>query len=155
MNAVLIDRLKQLFSYNPDTGLFKRKLSRGNAKKGTVVGRLDTKGYLRVCVDGKDYKLHRLAWLLTYGDWPEDQIDHINGDKTDNWISNFRDCNCSENCSNQHGPRKNNKLGLQGVHQIGHNRFRAKFRSQHLGVFTDIQEAHNSYMEAKIASNTY
>ena len=155
MNAVLIDLLNQLFHYDPETGVFTRKVSRGNTKEGTVVGRPDTKGYLRVCVNGKDYKLHRLAWLMTYGEWPKDQIDHINGDKTDNRINNLRDCSCSDNCSNQHGARRNNKLGLQGVHQIGGSRFRATFRSKHLGVFTDMNEAHKAYMEAKIASNTY
>lgn len=152
MKAELIDRLKQLFHYDPDTGSIVRKVSRGNAKVGTVVGRPDTKGYLRVCVDGKDYKAHRLAWLMYYGEWPNDQIDHINGDKTDNRISNLRDCNTSLNCCNQHKARVNNKLGVQGVHQIGNNRYRATFRGKHIGVYKTTNDAYKAYKEAKHAS---
>ena len=138
------------FSYDPDTGTITRIRSRGNVRAGSVVGRPDNRGYLRVHFDGKDYKAHRLAWFLYYGEWPSLQLDHINGNKQDNRIVNLRQCTTEQNCANQHGPRKNNRLGCQGVHRIvSSGKYRSVFRGAHLGCFSTLEEASAVYQSAK------
>jgi len=74
------ERLKELLTYNPDTGVFTRKkVSRGGRWK---VGTLDGTGYIHTRVDYKIYLAHRLAWLYMYGEFPTETIDHINHNKT-------------------------------------------------------------------------
>jgi hypothetical protein len=86
------DRLNELFDYNRETGVFTRRITVWyNAKAGDVVGHLSGDGYLHCAVDGAKYKLHVLAWKIHYGQWPSDQIDHINLIRTANWISNLRE----------------------------------------------------------------
>lgn len=140
--------------YCPDSGIFTRKVSAGNTKAGSSIGNQDKKGYLKALVLGKYVKLHRLAWFYVYGKWPTDQVDHINGHKTDNRISNLRDCGCSENCLNQTGPRKNNQSGYQGVHRISKTgRYRAACTVEgvkhSLGVFASAEEASHAYSQFK------
>ena len=84
-------RLKELFYYDPVTGVFTRLHSTSNVKAGRATGNLNTGGHLGFLVDKKMYQAHRLAWLYVHGDWPNSQIDHINGVRTDNRIENLRD----------------------------------------------------------------
>ena len=78
------NRLKEIFTYDKSTGIFFRV-------KGTrKVGYVNTKGYIRISVDGKGYFAHHLAWLYVYGIFPETTIDHINHVRTDNSIDNLR-----------------------------------------------------------------
>lgn len=137
-------------SYDPETGLFSRICSTGNRKAGTKIGSKSAKGYMKAMVLGEYVKLHRLAWFYVHGEWPEGQIDHINGVKDDNRMANLRAVDTSTNCSNQLGPRKNNRIGYQGVHKIAKTgRFRAKCNIRciryDLGVFATAQEAHLAY----------
>lgn len=146
--------LLEAVSYDPLTGVFIRRVSAGNAKKGTVFGNLDAKGYLKGRVCGKYVRLNRLAWFYSYGDWPTNQIDHIDGDRTNNRLKNLRECDTSSNCLNQRKPRVNNALGVQGVNRIqktGRYRARAtiKGKSHHLGVFPTVEEASKAYQEFK------
>lgn len=146
--------LLNFVTYTPSTGIFIRKVSAGNSVAGKVLGNLSKQGYLKAMVLGEYVKLHRLAWFYVHGVWPTDQIDHINGNKTDNRLSNLRVCNTSTNCLNQVGARKNNKAGYQGVHQIVKTgRFRAGCTIQgvkyHLGVFATAEEAHAAYLNFK------
>ena len=142
--------LHEAFHYDPGTGVVTRKYSAGNVKAGSPCGRPDSKGYLRVFFRGKDHKIHRLAWYLHYGEWPKTQLDHRDGDKTNNRISNLRECNTSINCANQHGPRKNNRLGIQGVHYVSSiDKYRATFRGKGLGCFSTPEEAQEAYLQAK------
>ena len=144
------DRLLSKLSYDPDTGVFTRKVSAGNTSMGSIAGRPDTKGYLRVHLDGRDYRLHRLAWFYSYGVWPTDQIDHINGVTSDNRISNLRESNNVGNCLNQRKPRANNKLHAHGVHTMKKTgRFRAVLQGNHLGCFATVDEASLYYQKAK------
>lgn len=137
-------------AYDPLTGALVRKHSAGNVAAGAVCGSPDTKGYLRTHFNGKRYKNHRIAWLMHYGTWPLQQLDHINGDKQDNRIENLRECSTAENCINQHGPRNNNSIGYQGVHVIKKTgRFRAVLRGKHLGCFSTPELAHQTYLHAK------
>ncbi len=108
-------KLKALFYYDPKTGIFKYKSK--TAKRvhiDCVAGYLQQNGYYYISIKYKSYSVHRLAWLYTYGYFPENEIDHINRIKSDNRIINLREtsrqCN-SRNC----GLSNNNISGIKGV----------------------------------------
>lgn len=148
-----VERLKQKLSYNSNTGLFTWKRSRGPGKEGAVAGRLHNQGYIRISIDYKDYLAHRLAWLYVYGEWPSDEIDHVNGIKTDNRICNLRAATREENCRNV-TVNKRNRLGIKGVSERNDckNRFRAKIMINGkvvvLGQYKTAEEAKAAYNEA-------
>ncbi len=102
---------KRYVSYDPETGEFVRvDGSRAGCKHTDLSG----KTYLRIMINGKRYRSHRLAWLFITGEMPENQIDHINGDGTDNRACNLRAVTQLENSKNQRLAR-NNTTGLSGV----------------------------------------
>lgn len=110
------ERLKEVLDYDPDTGIFTRRLTRGGYKKNTVAGSKGVYGdfYSYIKIDETRYAAHRLAWLYVYGYFPENQIDHIDRVRINNRIKNLREaspvCN-SRNC----GIAKNNISGITGV----------------------------------------
>ena len=138
------DRLKELLEYDPKTGKFFWRVARG-VRVGAEAGSVDSEGYICIGVDWKTYKAHRLAWLYVHGYLPENQIDHIDRDPSNNRIKNLREvsviCN-SRNCGN---PRTN-RSGVRGVSwhkstgkwqvQIEVNQ-----RNFHLGYYDDFTEA--------------
>jgi hypothetical protein len=108
-------RLKELLKYDPDTGLFTWLVNRSRkARFGLIAGYTDKQGYSKIIISGVSYKAHRLAWIYIYGSFPENGIDHINKNKSDNRIENLRDCDQSENMRNQK-LYKSNKSGVPGV----------------------------------------
>ena len=108
-------KLKELFHYCPNTGTFTRiKTITYNAKAGDIAGTHESNGYRRICIDGKNYRYHRLVWLYTYGVWPIEHIDHINGDPSDNRIINLREATSAQNNRNKL-IRFDNKSGFKGV----------------------------------------
>lgn len=95
------DRLRELLHYDPDTGIFTRLVSTGwRGKVGDVAGYKNPDGYLVIMIDYKLYLAHRLAWLYTYGRFPE-VTDHINGVRDDNRIVNLREVTNWENAQNK------------------------------------------------------
>ena len=144
--------LKKLFSYDPNTGIFTRRVSAGATKAGDIAGSKDSRGYLKIKIDYRNYQAHRLAWLYTTGVWPEDQIDHINGAPDDNRIENLREATNSANQQNRRKARGDNKLGVLGVRRSG-KRFQAEIRidgkASHLGTYPTAQAAHAAYLTAK------
>lgn len=107
-------RLKELLSYDPETGLFTRLSTMTRHKVGSISGSPQNKGYVQIMIDTRNYLAHRLAWLYVYGEFPKGQIDHINRIKTDNRIINLRDVDNSINQLNN-GIRKHNSSGVTGV----------------------------------------
>lgn len=83
-------------------------------KAGKVAGDRYRNGYRRVCIDSQDYLAHRVVWLMAYGEWPEAEIDHINGVRDDNRLNNLRLATSAQNKQNV-GLKSNNKSGFQGV----------------------------------------
>lgn len=110
------ERLKEVLSYNPTTGVFVRKASRNGWPVGGIAGNVDKNGYVIVRIGSKAYKAHRLAWLYVNGRWPKDQIDHIDMVKTNNAWVNLREASTSQNKANM-SKRADNTTGWKGVVQ--------------------------------------
>lgn len=118
-----------------------------------VISKIDERGYIRVMADGQRYKAHRLAWLYVHGEWPAEDIDHRNGVRHDNRITNLRAVPRSVNNQNIRGPLGNNKsTGLLGVHKRGSKwtaHIWAGEKLRHLGTFPDAEAAQGAYLSAK------
>ena len=109
------DRLRELLTYNPMMGEFRWKTNRSaGVKTGDLAGSVDKRGYVRVSIDAKLYTAHRLAWLYTYGRWPETELDHINKTPSDNRIANLRLATRELNTRNVN-VRKDSLSGVKGV----------------------------------------
>ena len=104
----------EVWRYDPDTGFFFWRVSpRYKIAIGDRAGNFDGK-YWRLRYKKKNYKASRVAWLIMTGLWPNDQIDHVNGNKVDDRFCNLREATNAENCRNI-GVRKTNRLGIKGV----------------------------------------
>ena len=145
-NELTAEKLRMLLHYEPATGIFTWKVRAANSVKvGDIAGCPDGQGYLRVRVQSQRYRAHRLAWLYMYGEWPEDQIDHINRVRTDNRICNLREVTNKQNGQNA-GKYSHNTSGHTGVSWNKHrSKWRAHIRhsqkSIRLGDFTNIEDA--------------
>lgn len=107
-------KLRDLIVYMPHIGMFFWRVRRSNMAAGSMAGYLGKQGYWHIAIDRKQYKAHRLAWLYMTGEWPLQQIDHINGIPDDNRFCNLR---CATACENQRNKRrlKNSTSGRSGV----------------------------------------
>lgn len=92
--------VKERVSYCPDTGEFHALRAAGKRRVGDKCGYPDRLGYIKLCFDGKWVLGHRLAWWWVNGEWPVGEIDHINGDPSDNMIENLRVATRSQNVMN-------------------------------------------------------
>lgn len=160
-----VELLRKLLRYEPGTGLLfwqTRPVSmfattgsggaEGNCLRwnnrcaGKLVrGGLSPKGYRVLRIQDWCVPAHRVIWAMTTGEWPTDQIDHINGDKSDNRASNLREVNNSENCRNR-PIRIDNTSGVQGVtFHVRMRKWQARIaengREKTLGTFADKEEA--------------
>lgn len=146
MSDLTQERLKKLLRYIPESGWFVWRVTRTyTAKPGKRAGCIcPSSGYIVIKVDGKTYKAHRLAWLYTYGRWPE-EVDHINRNRRDNRIENLRAVVKGENQRN-HPVSVKNTSGIRGVvwNKKGrkfHSRISVDGNYVHLGVFDNFFDA--------------
>lgn len=152
---ITLKALRERLDYDPTTGAFRWK-SHGKRPSwnGREVGSRDMYGYKTVRLDGKSYKLHRLAWLYVHGTWPVGDVDHINGNRSDNRIANLRDVSRKVNLENQRAAKNNASTGLLGAYldkrkNIYYARISQHNRSIHLGTFPTAEAAHAAYLRAK------
>ena len=142
------ERVSELLEFDGEKLIWKVS-RRGTARAGSAAGTVwtDRTGcqYLHVMVDGRRYPAHRLIWLLHYGEWPKNQLDHGDGNGLNNRIENLRDVSQAENLKNQRR-QSNNTSGICGVYwkkqaQKWRVQIRVHGKNIHLGYFTNKSEA--------------
>lgn len=146
--------------YNPETGEFfwkhsdlVRKKSWNTKFAGKPAGFVKF-GYVAISLLDKPYMAHRLAWIFMTGEWPTDEIDHIDLDKTNNKFANLRQATPVTNHGNL-GLFKNNTSGFKGVYWEPKNKkwaARIKFDkvSRRLGLFKTKEDAAEAYNKAAL-----
>ena len=149
------DELKRIFHYEPTTGIFTRLVFINNRLKvGDIATCINGHGYRVIKINSKTYKAHRLAYLYMTGEFPLDQIDHIDGVRINNCWFNLRNATQSINSQNLHAPHKDNNSGYIGVSWCKKNKkWRARIKINNkglsLGYFADAKEASESYLKKK------
>lgn len=147
--------IEDFLEYNPITGeFFWKKFKGARAPVGKVMNApCKVWGYIFIRFNKRLYRAHHLAWLLMTGEFPSQEIDHVNGDRADNRWCNLREAGKSKNMLNIHTPRPDiNTSGYRGVHTY-RDRFRAVItinkKLVYLGTFNSALEASNRYTEFK------
>ncbi|WP_159585941.1 HNH endonuclease [Chelativorans xinjiangense] len=158
-------RAREYFNYDPETGVltFKERpreefspprYSDHLKRIGKPAGCPNQDGYIKVLIDGTYHSAHRVIWLMIHGEWaeyPQYEIDHINGNRDDNRLSNLRKVTKSGNQRNS-SRRINNTSGVHGVNwkpqynsKPGDGRWVARIwngpRHVYLGSFKTLHEA--------------
>lgn len=148
------EELIRTIAYDEHTGEMRWLSPTGNrVKPGDLVRGKTVRGYLRVQINGRRYKVHDLAWIYMTGREPENIVDHINGDTSDNSWKNLREATQALNCRNRKTP-KNNSSGVKGVF------FRKRDRKWHaviglnnrkifVGAYSDFQSAVSAITAAR------
>lgn len=165
------EQLRELLRYEPETGkLFwkprdQHSFSPGNTSQEARCSAWNKRyankeafatknkfGYFVSAIFDKKCMAHRVAWAIHYGEFPEEEIDHINRDRGDNRISNLRKASRSENCWNMN-KKKNSGIALKGAYfEEKSGRWMSKIcvygHQKHIGRFDSQEEAHAAYCEA-------
>jgi len=145
-----LDKLRALLAYDPATGLLHWKVRPSRrVRAGDLAGHVRDDGYRAIIVDGVAYYAHILGWAMTYG-WAPPYLDHKDGDRDANRLSNLRPATKPQNGANRRSGR-NNTSGFKGVARHGSG-WRAyvtiERRRINLGTFADPAMAHRAYVEA-------
>ena len=136
-----------LLAYDAMTGRLTRRVRTSNRiKVGDDAGAVGSAGYVNVRLHGRLYLAHRIAWFLHYGEDPGERLDHRNGDRADNRISNLRKADKTQNRANSRGWAQS---GLKGVQSLKSGRYSAVIRvrgeTTYLGSFDTAELAHAAY----------
>lgn len=153
--TITLERLLEALTYDAQTGEFHwKQVSKYTPWfQSQVAGTVGKSGYRMIKIDNKLYTGHRLAWLYFYGVDAMQSIDHINGIKSDNRISNLRNVSHRENCINRQKHRNGRLYGASSnLVNNKTNPWAASIRigteRKHLGSFKTEQEAHDAYQIA-------
>ena len=145
---VTIEMLREMIDYNPKTGDMVWKERQGRARARAIAGQpvgCPRPPYRTVNIYRNKLYVHRIAFALTHGRWPEPFCDHINGDPSDNRACNLREATHLESAHNIRG-HKSSRSGVKGVHWHPKNerwcvRVSDNRRNRYFGSFDTIDEA--------------
>lgn len=166
MSVMPIDEIRKMISCDPESGVLlwversaedmpcvkARKCWNSRFAGRPAINAPHNQGYLAGSINYRKFLAHRVAWAMYHGEWPEEQIDHVNGVKTDNRICNLRKASHSENMRNMK-PHSDALSSLKGVcfdksRGLWMSRIRHGRMEHYLGRFTTEQEAHAAYCQA-------
>ena len=143
---------RELLSYDPETGDLTWASPCGGRPVNRPAGCVRSDGRKQIRINGLTHLAHKVAWLIYYGEWPSNTIDHIDGNPGNNEIVNLRDVPRRINNQNQRRAKNTNSIGLLGVCSEG-NKYRAQItvdgKRLRLGVYATPEEAHAAYIRAK------
>lgn len=156
-NRPSYERVRELFVYSPETGIFIRRIPHGRHgcfRAGSIAGSSDRLGRVSITVDRVQCQASHLAWLYTYGAWPNLEIDHVNRNPSDNRIFNLRLSTRAQNMGNTSAHRDSSH-GLRGIYfhrqsKKWHARIMVNGKVSSLGFFSSAEEAHRIYCDASI-----
>lgn len=156
--------LRRLLDYNPETGELRWKerpvwmFAKGPRGRSAIaatwnkarsgkpaLASIDMRGYMAGAVLLRYCSAHRVAWAMFYGEWPAQNIDHVNGVRNDNRIENLRSVDHVTNCHNRE-MNSNNTSGCTGVgwskrHQKWQAKITVKRKRMFLGRFERFEDA--------------
>jgi len=150
-------RLHELFIYDPETGVWTWRIRHCTARPGAIAGCSRPDGYRVIGIDGSQYLAHRLAVVYMTGEWPLNEVDHIDGDPSNGKWDNLRCVDRTTNSQNQRRPKGKRQpdamLGASFDKRRGVWRARIIIHKiEHfIGYFASPAEAHAAYLEAKRA----
>lgn len=140
---ITAENIHKYLHYDPETGAF-HWINQNTKRIGRRLDYTCKDGYVIIDINGYVYSAHRLAWLYVHGYLPENWIDHINRNPSDNRIANLREASPQCNARNTGNP-KNNTSGVKGVNQNESGSWTASIKvsgkSIYLGTFRNFREA--------------
>lgn len=144
-NVITQQELKSALHYDRATGYFRwRKSSHHTVQPWDIAGSVKRDGYRRIGLGHVTYSAHRLAWLYVTGEDPAHEIDHIDGNRDNNAITNLRVADRKQNSENLKTSAKNTS-GFRGVTKTKDGRWQAqmghKRKTLYLGVFDTPEQA--------------
>lgn len=149
MQPLTLALVNEYLTYDSGTGKLHQRKKRPRIQVGSLAGCVRPKGYRYIELEGRKYPAHHIVWLLETGKTPTKSLDHIDGNKDNNHISNLREVTNKQNTENR-GKQRNNTTGYKGVTynkrlnkyiaQIQHNS-----KQMHIGVYPTAHEAHLAY----------
>jgi hypothetical protein len=153
------EEVRALLDYDPETGLFRwRQANTNRVRVGGVAGTVSGR-YRKIGVGDKQQYAHRLAWLVTHGEWPASDLDHRDGDCLNNRIANLRLCNMAENAQNKRSHRGSTSkyLGVSWSKLLGKwtAQIHLSGKKHHLGCFSNEEDASAAYARAKAVLHTF
>jgi hypothetical protein len=148
------EELKQVLHYDPETGdmTWLKRISI-RIMPGRKAGCENVAGYIVTSIFGTEYLAHRLIWFYVHGKWPTNDIDHVNGNRADNRLSNLREATRSQNFQNKRrGPSIS---GIKGVRWHAENRkwcagITISGKTRYLGSFLTKEDAGDAYRKAAL-----
>lgn len=144
-------RLIQLFEYDSVTGVFTHKTTRGPANAGGVAGSPTGHGYRKITIDYEKHYEHHLAWLYIHGEYPE-MLDHADGNRSNNAISNLR---VATRTQNRYNHKRSELTGAYFSKRTGKwfSQIQMGPNTRWLGTFNSAEAAANAYRTASIAAH--
>ena len=154
MSKELRKKLMEKISYDKETGKFSLRIDTRYKRAGDDATSSSGNGYRIITIEGKNYGAHRVAWLIEYGEWPSQCLDHINNIPTDNRIINLRPASIRQNAYNKKR-MSNNKSGIKGVSfDAKRNKWCAYIciegKQTTIGRFSEKERAAQAYRNAAI-----
>lgn len=151
-NLPEISLLREYFHYDPESGDLTWIKPRQRVKVGQKVSSYD-RGYLRVCFQRRKLWAHRVAFAIYHGRWPTTEIDHIDGNPSNNRISNLREATHAENMRN----RKIHSTNVSGVSGVSWHKSARKWQvhigtsngRKNLGLFDNLADAAETRRQAE------